>query len=124
MSRRNPRRAYDEQGRAIPPPTIGWIRSEEGDRTAFVHANATQCGHEAVISTDCFPDSLPFPDIALHPRCSACGAKSVGVMCDVVGIHRRLQAHRVEHGQRGDQAAGDRVTGRDTPWPDKSGSRI
>lgn len=90
MMTRHPRRAHDDQGREIPPPTIGWLRSEEGDRTAFVHCNATGCGHEATISTDPFPDSLPFPDIALRLRCAACGSREVGVMRDVVGIYARL----------------------------------
>ncbi|WP_236728753.1 hypothetical protein [Methylobacterium sp. WSM2598] len=87
---RNPRRAYDEQGRGIPPPTLAELRAED-DRTALVHCNATDCGHEATISTDRFPPGLPFPDIALHLRCSACGSKQVGAMRDVVGIYARLR---------------------------------
>ncbi|ACA20993.1 hypothetical protein M446_6746 [Methylobacterium sp. 4-46] len=68
MSRRNPRRAYDENGGEIPPPTLADLRAE-GDRTAFVHCNATGCGYEATISTDQFPAEMPFPDIALSLRC-------------------------------------------------------
>ncbi|WP_018259946.1 hypothetical protein [Methylobacterium sp. WSM2598] len=88
MTQRQPRRAYDEQGREIPPPTLADLRAE-GDRTAFVHCDATGCGHEATISTDQFPAEMPFPDIALPLRCAACGSKEVGVMRDVVGIYAR-----------------------------------
>jgi hypothetical protein len=91
MTRRNPHRAYDEQDREIPPPTIGWLRENEGDRTAFVHCLAPGCHHEAIISTDGFPAELPFPDIARRLRCSACGSRNVGVMRDVVGIYARLR---------------------------------
>ena len=31
-----------------------------------------------------FPADLPFPDIALHVRCSACGSRQVGVMRDML----------------------------------------
>ncbi|WP_020493669.1 hypothetical protein [Methylobacterium sp. WSM2598] len=41
---------------------------------------ASPRGHEATISTDRVPANMPFPDITLHLRCSACGSKQVGVM--------------------------------------------
>ncbi|ACL57399.1 hypothetical protein [Methylobacterium nodulans] len=69
MPRRNPRRAYNEHGREIPPPIIGDLRAE-GDRTAAVTCHG--CGYHVVISTDRFPAELPFPDNALPLRCSAC----------------------------------------------------
>lgn len=84
MTRRNPRRAYTEDGQEIPPPTIRWLCEHEGDRTACLHCDAPGCGHSAVISTDRFPADLPFPDIALRVRCSACGSPQVGVMRDVL----------------------------------------
>ncbi|ACA19059.1 hypothetical protein M446_4727 [Methylobacterium sp. 4-46] len=57
-----------------------------------MHCNATDCGHEATISTDRFPADLPFLDIALRVRCSACGAKPVGVVRDMLGVYARLHA--------------------------------
>lgn len=57
--RRNPRRAYDEQGREIAPPTVGDARAQ-GETTAWVWCH--DCRHEATISTDRYPVfSLPWP---------------------------------------------------------------
>ncbi|WP_246775623.1 hypothetical protein [Methylobacterium aquaticum] len=89
MTRRNPRRAYDETGREIAPPTVGDMRAQ-GDFTAAVTCHG--CQRHVVISTDRFPDNLPFPDIALRLRCSSCGGKRVGVMMDMQAHYARLEA--------------------------------
>jgi hypothetical protein len=69
MRRRNPRRAYDEHGREIPPPTIGELRAE-GDRTAAVTYHG--CGHHAIIapllchpSLACYRNALPCDEPAV-----------------------------------------------------------
>ena len=77
--RRTPRRAYDREGGEIAPPTVGSLR-QQGETTAAVFCHARDCGHHAVVSTDRFPADLPFPDIALRLRCSACGSRAIGVM--------------------------------------------
>src|SRR4051812_22330076 len=86
---RNPRRAYDAEGRMIEPPTVGSLR-QEGETTAAVDCRA--CGRSAVISTDRLPADLPFPDIVLRIRCSACGSRDVSVMKDMQAHYARLHA--------------------------------
>lgn len=85
--RRNPRRSYDEAGREIAPPTIADCRAQ-GETTAS--ATCHGCGRHVVIGTDRFPDDLPFPDMALRLRCSACGSRDVSVMKD-------MEAHYARH---------------------------
>lgn len=92
--KRNPRRAYDREGREIAPPTIGSLR-EQGDTTAAVFCHARDCGRRAVISTDRLPADLPFPDIALRIRCSACGSREVGVMKDMHAHYARCRSGAV-----------------------------
>ncbi|ACL61205.1 conserved hypothetical protein [Methylobacterium nodulans ORS 2060] len=77
-------------------------------------------GYHAIISTDWFPADLPFPDIALRLRCSACGSREVGVMRDTLGIYARINA-RTGWGMRsaGPLPAHYKVVGRDVPWPDE-----
>ncbi|WP_245524145.1 hypothetical protein [Methylobacterium nonmethylotrophicum] len=89
MRRRNPRRAYDEKGREIAPPTVGDCRAR-GETTAA--ATCHGCHHHVVFSTDRFPDWLPFPDMALRLRCSACGSRDVSVMMDIQAHYARLNA--------------------------------
>lgn len=86
---RNPRRAYDEAGREIVPPTIGSLRAR-GETTAAVTCHG--CQRHVVISTDRFPTDLPFPDIALRLRCSACGSRDVSVMLDMQAHYARTEA--------------------------------
>lgn len=92
---RNPLRAYDEDGREIEPPTIAYLRAQ-GETTAFVTCLMEGCGRAAVISTDPFPASLPFPDIALHTRCSGCGGKRVAVRKDMIAHYERLRENGID----------------------------
>ena len=73
-STRNPRRAYDREGREIAPMTLGNMRSL-GVRS--VSATCEKCSHEAAILVDALPDDVPVPDVALKLRCSRCGARDV-----------------------------------------------
>jgi hypothetical protein len=111
--RRNPRRAYDENGREIPPPTIGQLRAED-DRTAAVTCHG--CGHHAIISTDRFPAELPFPDIVLRLRCSKCGSRDIGAIRDMRAHYAQIHA---ETGWGSPLPAHYKVVGRDVPWPDR-----
>ncbi len=86
---RNPRRAYDEEGREIRPPSVGSLRVQ-GATTAAVTCHS--CQRHAVISTDGLPDDLPFPDIALRLRCSGCGGRNVSVMLDMEAHYTRMEA--------------------------------
>ena len=73
MSRppRNPRRAYDADGREIPPMTLVNMR-EHGVRSVEASCQEIGCHHHGVINVD----HLPVLDVALRLRCSAC-AKNV-----------------------------------------------
>lgn len=85
---RNPRRAYDENGREIPPPTIASSRAS-GLNTVAAFCEARGCHHDAVISLKGWPDNLPVPDMALHLRCSKCGGKSIKVMINVRELYSK-----------------------------------
>ena len=73
---RDPRRAYDEEGRQIPPMTLGNMRSQ---RVTSIYAicEAQGCGHEATVDASALPVELPVPDVALRMRCSACGSRRI-----------------------------------------------
>ncbi|ACL58824.1 hypothetical protein [Methylobacterium nodulans] len=54
MSRRSPRRAYDENGREILPPTIDMLRAE-ADRTAVISCHGWSSSlpaHHKVVGRD------------------------------------------------------------------------
>ncbi len=89
---RNPRRAYDADGREIAPPSIADCRAK-GETTAAVYCEAEGCHHDGIVSTDRFPADLPFPDIALHVRCSKCGGRNVRVMMDMKAHYERIRAN-------------------------------
>jgi hypothetical protein len=71
---RNPRRAYDSEGREIEPMPLANMR-EQGVRS--VDATCEDCRREATVNVDSLPDETPVPDVALRLRCSACGSKRI-----------------------------------------------
>jgi hypothetical protein len=77
----NPRRAYDKDGREIPPATMANIR-EQGINTLWATCQRIGCGHEAKIDASRFPDDMPVPDVGLRLRCSKCGGRNVYTMAD------------------------------------------
>jgi len=81
--KRNPRRAYDAEGREITPATVANSR-QNGARGIMV---LCRCGHEATLPFDRFSDDALMPDIALRLRCSACGAgpKDIETRPDFMG---------------------------------------
>jgi hypothetical protein len=70
---RNPRRAYEKDGREIPP------MRENGPRS--VAATCIECQHAATMNVDHLDGSIPVPDVALalRLRCSSCGARADGI---------------------------------------------
>ncbi len=62
----------------------------QGDVTAAVTCHG--CRRRVVIPIDRFPADLPFPDIALRLRCSACDSRNVSVMMDMQAHYARLTA--------------------------------
>jgi hypothetical protein len=73
---RNPRRAYDGQGREIPPMTLGNMR-EHGIRSIDAFCQAIGCGHASTVNVNGMPDDLPVPDVGLRLRCSHCGGRAI-----------------------------------------------
>ena len=71
---RNPRRAYDADGREITPMDLANMR-QNGVRS--VTAECKACKREAAVNCDALPADLPVPDVALRLRCSACGSKQI-----------------------------------------------
>lgn len=85
---RNPRRAYDSEGREIAPATVGT------ERSAGVHEVEIWCGechHHAEISTDGMSPDTPIPDICLRYRCSACGSRTLTSRPGVIAHYAVMQ---------------------------------
>ena len=76
---RNPRRAYDRDGRELEPMTLANLR-RHGVRS--VDAACEACGHEASVNVDAFPDAAYVPDVALRLRCSSCGSRRINTRPD------------------------------------------
>jgi hypothetical protein len=91
-SPRNPRRAYDENGKEITPVTVASSRAS-GLHTIAVFCEIRGCCHDAVVSLEGWPDDSPVPDMALRLRCSKCGGKSIKVMINVKELYSK--AHGV-----------------------------
>ena len=72
--RRNPRRAYDAEGREIAPMTLANMR-ENG--VGSIQATCEACTHEATVDVSGLPEDVFVPDVALRLRCSGCGSKHV-----------------------------------------------
>src|SRR5918994_848316 len=78
---RNPRRAYDHEGREIRPMSLGNMR-EHGVRSVLAICQRTTCGRTASVSVDELPDDFPVPDVSLRLRCSRCGSRNVKTQPD------------------------------------------
>jgi hypothetical protein len=68
--KRNPRRAYDAEGREIFPATI----ANSIQNGAYAIRAECACGHEAEVPIDRFPPENFVPDVGLRLRCEKCGA--------------------------------------------------
>src|SRR5215210_8068447 len=67
---RNPHRAYDHDGREIPPMSLGNMR-EHGVRDVPTMCQQASYGHLGSINVDHLPDSFPVPDVSLRlVRCA------------------------------------------------------
>ncbi len=69
-----------------PPPSIAYLRHENGIRGVRVYCAGLHCGRVQVITFDelGLPESTPFPDIATRRRwlCIGCGSLQVSIMPD------------------------------------------
>ncbi len=90
---RNPRRAYDHDGREIPPMTLGNMR-EHGVRSVAAHCQEVGCGHSGSVNVDHLPGDFPVPDVALRLRSSACGSRNVKTQPAGYGRAHRSPARR------------------------------
>jgi hypothetical protein len=81
---RNPRRAYDQDGREITPVTVAAMRAE-GVTVVMAYCEEFYCGHSAKVDVSCWPGEIYVPDIGLRLRCSA---------CRVLGRSRIMPEHR------------------------------
>ena len=71
--RRNPRRAYDREGRECRPMDLA-NAAENGVR--FIRAICPPpCRHEGEVALDRFPSTMAVRDVGLYLRCTACGRK-------------------------------------------------
>jgi hypothetical protein len=78
---RNPRRAYDSDGREIRPMSLRNMR-EHGVRSVLAICQETSCGHSASVNVDSMSDRFPVPDVSLRLRCSKCGSRNVKTQPD------------------------------------------
>lgn len=71
--RRNPRRAYDREGRECRPMDLA-NAAENGVR--FIRAICPPpCRHEGQVPLAAFPPTMAVRDVGLYLRCTACGRK-------------------------------------------------
>lgn len=93
---RNPRRAYDAEGREIAPATVG---TERANGVTVVEIWCGDCHHHGEVSTDGMPADLAIPDICLRYRCSACGGRNLTSRPSVMEHYAVLQARTgLSHG--------------------------
>ena len=71
--RRNPRRAYDRDGREIRPMDLANAASH--GVTMLRAFYPPPCQHEGLVPLDRFPLPMAVRDVELHLRCSICGRK-------------------------------------------------
>ncbi|MGO4408393.1 hypothetical protein AB4Z10_29595 [Bosea sp. RAF48] len=89
--KRNPRRAYDKDGKEIQPATVGSERAR-GCKLAEVWCN--DCVRYAEVSLYGLPDDLPIPDICLRYRCSKCGGKNLSSRGSISEHYEKAQESR------------------------------
>jgi hypothetical protein len=87
---RNPRRAYDSEGREIAPMNLANMREVLSCRS--VDAECRECLHAATVNVDGLPDELAVPDVGLRLRCSSCGSKQIVTRPNLIEMYaaRRL----------------------------------
>lgn len=73
--KRNPRRAYDRDGREIQPATVG-SHLALGRRKIEIFCNDCRRYGNGIDVSD-LPPETPIPDICLRYRCSVCGSKNL-----------------------------------------------
>lgn len=90
--KRNPRRAYDRDGREIQPATVA-SQLALGRRQIEIYCNA--CGrHRHGIDISALPPETPIPDVCLRYVCSRCGSKNLMSRGDTHEHYEQIDAHR------------------------------
>ena len=72
---RNPRRAYDKDGREIEPMMLDNMAVSL--HSSEVWAECQACKREVRVDVGWLPGSTPVPDVALRLRCSACDSRDI-----------------------------------------------
>jgi len=83
---RNPRRAYNAEGREIEPMTLGQMRDMRV-RSLSVYCN--RCSYSATVKCDALPDYMPVHDVTLMLRCSQCGSNYLSAHINVSELYAR-----------------------------------
>ena len=76
---RNPRRAYDAQGREMVPMDI---RNAKENGATGILAECQRCLHEACLPITRFPHEAYVPDVSLRLVCSECGSREIRTIPD------------------------------------------
>jgi len=85
---RNPRRAYDSEGREIKPETVG-SQLAAGIGKAEIWCNG--CHHHAEVEIAHFPAATAVPDLCLRFHCSRCGGCNLSSRPSVIEHYAVLQ---------------------------------
>jgi hypothetical protein len=88
MMSRNPRRAYDKDGKEISPATIADIRALG---VTTVEAVCEVCGHEAIVDVSEASDDVPVPDVTLRLRCAQCGSRNIRTSMEMDAYYHALR---------------------------------
>ncbi len=91
---RNPQRAYDNDGKILPPATVATTRAH-GMTSITAACHAAGCHRSADVSLDGFPNDMAIPDIAPLLKCSACGGKRITVMTNMREWYALCRAQRL-----------------------------
>lgn len=90
--KRNPRRAYDKDGRELQPATVA---SQLAFGRKNVEVFCIGCGHHrGGIDVSELPPETAIPDICLRYRCSVCGSKNLMSRPDVREVSAAIDARR------------------------------
>lgn len=92
--KRNPRRAYDQDGREIPPATVG-SRLALGLRCVEIFCSECKHNKNGIDVSD-LPPETPIPDIYLRYICSRCGSKNLISRGDTHEFYEQIDKRRRE----------------------------
>ena len=79
QSRRNRRRAYDQDGCEIEPPRLASMLPPAGTGRVVARCSRNGCGHQAEVDVTSFMPEVYVPDIGLKLRCAQCGCRGAWI---------------------------------------------